>query len=290
MKLSFVTLDVFTDTRYTGNPLAIVSVPSSPQLSQSQKQNIAREFNLSETVFLHPAEPSSDKPAEVKIDIFTSIAEVPFAGHPTIGTASYLLRYQNAPVQSLLTKAGAIPIRALENKAVARVPHDVHLHEATVDSGLTSQKSPIFSIVKGMTFILLELPSLDALSTITSTIYKDTYAPKILDAGGWNVGILVTYAYVLGDFRDGVQEIRTRSQGSREDPATGSAASALSSYLALQSSRPGNFRFRIVQGVEMGRRSVIELEVVKADDGTIDSVFLSGEAVITMEGTLEIDL
>lgn len=91
--LSFVTLDVFTKTRYTGNPLAIIRVPTSVTLSQSQKQRIAREFNLSESVFLHEqtAQDRSDK--SVRIDIFTAYAEVPFAGHPTVGTANV----SNAP-------------------------------------------------------------------------------------------------------------------------------------------------------------------------------------------------
>src|SRR5271156_5443325 len=111
MKLSFTTLDVFSSTRYAGNPVAIIEVPASESatLTQKQKQSIASEFNLSEIVFLHlPTEGTSSK--ERKIDIFTSLAEVPFAGHPTIGTTHYLLHTTGQDVTSVITKAGPISI------------------------------------------------------------------------------------------------------------------------------------------------------------------------------------
>ena len=109
MKLSYTTLDVFTSSRYAGNPVAIVQVPSGTSLSQAQKQAIAAEFNLSEIVFLHlPAEGVTS--SERKIDIFTHQAEVPFAGHPTIGTSHYLLHTTSQDVNTVLTKAGKIAI------------------------------------------------------------------------------------------------------------------------------------------------------------------------------------
>lgn len=83
-KLKYAIVDVFTDKRYAGNPLAIVRVPASCKLTQDQKQNIAREFNLSETTFLH--EPKGDVSDVWTVDIFMVSAELPFAGHPTIGT------------------------------------------------------------------------------------------------------------------------------------------------------------------------------------------------------------
>jgi PhzF family phenazine biosynthesis protein len=82
-KLEFAIVDVFTDKRYEGNPLAIVRVPASSNLTQEQKQNIAREFNLSETTFLH--EPTGNEFGVWTVDIFTIHEELPFAGHPTIG-------------------------------------------------------------------------------------------------------------------------------------------------------------------------------------------------------------
>ena len=107
--LRYTQLDVFTSTPFLGNPLAIVHLPSTASLSQSQKQNIAREFNLTETVFLH--EPSSD--GTVMIDIFTTTEEIPFAGHLTVGTGSYLFSqpiHASGDTIVLKTKAGDIPV------------------------------------------------------------------------------------------------------------------------------------------------------------------------------------
>lgn len=90
LSLEYITLDVFTDSLLSGNPLAVVRVPMDylSSLSQARKQLIAQEFNLSETVFMH--EPTENG-SQVKIDIFTPTTELPFAGHPTIGSACYFI-------------------------------------------------------------------------------------------------------------------------------------------------------------------------------------------------------
>ncbi|TVY90993.1 putative isomerase, partial [Lachnellula willkommii] len=158
MKLDFTTLDVFSSTRYTGNPVAIIPVPASAKesLTQTQKQAIASEFNLSEIVFLHlPTDPTSP---ERHIDIFTSHAEVPFAGHPTIGTSHYLLHTTKQTVTSLVTKAGRIPIRLdPETQNVrAEIPHNFHRHAVTWSTPLNDLANPTCSIVNGMSFIMVE--------------------------------------------------------------------------------------------------------------------------------------
>ncbi|KAK5361584.1 hypothetical protein LTR11_009906, partial [Exophiala xenobiotica] len=208
--LSFVTLDVFTTTRYTGNPLAIVNVPASLNtLSQSQKQRIAREFNLSETVFLHEQTDSDTASSSVRIDIFTAYAEVPFAGHPTVGTANYLLRMldlQNDSnpalnqVKALQAKAGRFGItldQAVNGTRVA-VAHDVHIH---ADHPFADQpffdryQSPVVSIVKGMTFILARLPDLETLARQTKNLLgpENTYTSHHALDQGWRTGIVATY-------------------------------------------------------------------------------------------------
>jgi PhzF family phenazine biosynthesis protein len=296
MRLSFMTLDVFTTIRYAGNPLAVVTVPSAhrSQLTQTQKQNIAREFNLSETVFVHEcAEDSAD---EVPIDIFTIKAEIPFAGHPTIGTSHYLL-HKNPSTKAILTKAGRIGITldASTNTVSAAVPHNVHIHTASLSGGFGSMSaSPYVSIVKGMTFILVRLVDLAALKNAEKSSKHKPYDPEELDKG-WREGFTGTYFYVvLGTDAHGRIEVRTRMHGSTEDPATGSAASALACYLALQEPREkekGPFEFAVTQGVEMGRKSDIGLKVVRNEEGSaIESVTLSGTAVTVMEGNLEVDV
>jgi PhzF family phenazine biosynthesis protein len=318
MKLAFITIDVFTRTRYEGNPLAIVQVPANHDgaLTQAKKQRIAREFNLSETVFLHLPRSSSDEP--IKIDIFTPDAELPFAGHPTIGSAWYLLHHQNLSITTILTKAGPIPItQQLNNHVRATLPHNIHIHTQTVPSPhpTTTVHHPIISIVKGVSFILVPLPSLAALSHATTTLHPDPYETSILDPG-WQEGLIGTlyYAPNTADDNDGASTgtaYRTRMHINFEDPATGSASGALAAYLALREPAArgaGPFRYVLTQGVEMGRRSVIGVEVLRRErDGAgagagagagkgmgdvgaeweVESVFLSGEAVELMEGALE---
>lgn len=305
MKLTFTTIDVFTRTRYEGNPLALVHVPAShdDSLTQTKKQKIAREFNLSETVFLHQPGSSADEPT--KIDIFTPDAELPFAGHPTIGSAWYLLHHQNRAITTLQTKAGPIPITQQPNNHVrATLPHNVHIHRQT-----TTVPHPLISIVKGVSFILVAVPSLAALSQATQTLQPDPYETSILDPE-WRDGLIGTLFYTAADAasddrESGTAAYRTRMHINFEDPATGSASGALAAYLALREPRergPGPFRYALTQGVEMGRRSEIGVEVLRRErdgggkgiggDGgaewEVESVFLSGEAVEVMEGVLEV--
>jgi PhzF family phenazine biosynthesis protein len=293
MKLSFTTLDVFSSTRYAGNPVAIIEVPASESatLTQEQKQSIASEFNLSEIVFLHlPAEGTSSK--ERKIDIFTSLAEVPFAGHPTIGTSHYLLHTTGQDVTTVITKAGPIPISInTDTKNVqAEIPHDFHIHAITYKSPLNSIENPVVSIVNGMSFIFVSLPDLEALASAQVTLHPNTYDPSPLDEG-WKNGLIGTMYYVAqGTDEFGRRMYRTRMFGSREDPGTGSASSGLACYLASLEGKErgkGPFKFALVQGVEMGRRNEISIEVAKGEMG-IDKVVLSGAAVKVMEGTLEV--
>jgi PhzF family phenazine biosynthesis protein len=288
MKLNFITLDVFTKTRYAGNPLAIVHIPAEHHttLTQAQKQSIATEFNLSETVFMHELfkEP-------VIVDIFTSIAEIPFAGHPTIGSAWYVLQHQQRSVQALQTKAGSIPIALSDGLIRAAIPHNIHIHARTFTCSLNNEVSPIVSIVKGMSFILPRLPDLEALGKAKESLYEGTYNPDILDEG-WKEGLVGTLFYApQGVDSSGHRAFRTRMHGSREDPATGSASSALGAYLALnEPAEKGNgpFRYVLTQGVEMGKRSDIVVDVTCGTRGVIQSIFLSGTAVKVMEGSLEI--
>ena len=136
--LGFVTLDVFTAVPFAGNPLAVVFLPdsSSKSISQEQKQAIAREFNLSETIFIHPL--GTGSPNKRGIDIFMTDRELPFAGHPTIGAASWLLHLspevgQYPRVDTIVTKAGEITTHlssTLEDVVSASIPYDAHIHKA----------------------------------------------------------------------------------------------------------------------------------------------------------------
>ncbi|KAF5355511.1 hypothetical protein D9758_006416 [Tetrapyrgos nigripes] len=302
-QLAFVQIDVFTNTRYVGNPLAIVSVPStSPSLTQHQKQAIAREFNLSETVFLHDPIQGADSndPLIFPIDIFTTTEELPFAGHPTVGTGWYLLgRYTDKETIMLRTKAGDIPVIRDSNGVRLQVPIDFKVHDpythsfvkaSSVQPNLTAADyvngidgpEVVASIVKGMTFMLLELASEDALARVM--LYAERVKIPNEHLGEWK-GFSSLYLFVV--MEDGVT-VRTRLlDGGLEDPATGSAASTLCGYLSKKKG-PGEWKFQVVQGVEMGRKSEIGVYVSVGDDGEVQKVELAGSAVGVMNGFLEV--
>lgn len=309
MLLPYTTLNVFTHTRYRGNPLAIIRVPASykSRLTQTRKQEIASDFNLSEIVFLHETSPDA---SEVAIDIFTSSAEIPFAGHPTIGTANWL--FQNGwGVERLITKAGVVGISyswsANEGNgkgrgmAELRLPHEFHVHgkrweNESVDGlrcerGTGEERGELVSIVKGMSFFMVQCGDLEMLGKEGMKNLVDTFGSTHLLDEGWREGLIGTYYFTILEETQGLVKVRSRMWGSREDPATGSATSGFACWWALKN-RKGEteVRFAVTQGVEMGRKSEIGVVVRKTGDGGgIEEVRLSGEAVKVMEGLIEVE-
>jgi PhzF family phenazine biosynthesis protein len=319
-KFQFITTDVFTKSRYEGNPLGLVRLPKSQTLSQEQKQNIAKEFNLSETVILHESEESYRK-LEWTFDIFVTDREIPFAGHPTIGTICYLGRSLQA------TGAGGVISGALNCKAgkiswtydtssgvaTAEIPHDHHLHSKSHDvRDLQSQgmpkrvtdaflnSAPNLSIVKGMTFCLVELSTLEALKAVEPGYKRpsnDGLTPEYLGSG--LAGMFLFYLITDEGKPDATTGVQTRKIRTRmildnlEDPATGSASTALAVYLSryhpkLRQPKQKVHKFEMTQGVEMGRKSVIGVQVDLNDDAKVDKVLLSGTAVEVMEGSISV--
>lgn len=316
--IPYVTLDVFTKSIFSGNPLGVVFLPSPTALTQTQKQEIAKEFNYSETIFVHPVDPQT--PTQQRIDIFTTDRELPFAGHPTIGAASWVLYLSpdKGDVDTLLTKAGPIPIslRPSGDEAAALIPHDVRIHQKKfpvqellrlhptvkpfVDLTANEDGFPVVSIVKGMTQIHVELPSLEALAAVGPAAGGEG-VPAVevsqggyLDEGWGGHGLVVVYFYVrdVADEVTGKKVIRTRMfLESEEDPATGSAASGLAALLVLRDgAKPADQLdrdFYVVQGVEMGRRSDIGLRVsLKPNGEGIELVELSGSSVKVAKGEI----
>lgn len=337
--MQFVTLDVFTDRPFLGNPLAVVIVEDKDRaaLEGTKDYNprllIAKEFNLSETVFLYlrPGETleSPDRSsAEREIGIFTIEGELPFAGHPTIGTTYFLLEHLGWDfITTLLPRAGPIRIAPLPSSSLltALIPHNTHLHSHTLrtlyelgDKQVTAQiepalhddelirkaelDAPIFSIVQGLTFLLVQLPSLEHLGKVTTSKRLDlgNYA-SLLDAGPWGHGFIARYYYVPVTSGDIIHpEVTTKAFRTRmmelgsEDPATGSAATALSAYLSLVGGLGDGdkVQYNITQGVEMGRQSDIQVTAVAGagEEGTreIKEVRLAGTARVVMSGNIQI--
>lgn len=312
--LSFHTLDVFTSTPYAGNPLAVVILPpSNTNLSQERKLLIAREFNLSETVFLHTPADLANTTA-VKIDIFLTTGELPFAGHPTIGTANLVLHHLGwEHVTTLLTKAGPIAIRKEGSGVIARIPQAVRVHQRTLGDVLGSQENgvqemveaalsageatrraeldaPVVDVVKGMAFALVRLEGLEELGAVqVGRSVEFERVRGLLDEEGGRVG---RYHYVVtGEEQvDGRRRVQLRTRNIElgfEDPATGSAACALAGYLSLRKGTGG--LFQVTQGVEMGRTSDIRIETVVEDEGegvAIKDIRMGGEAVVVMKGEI----
>jgi PhzF family phenazine biosynthesis protein len=314
-KLDFVTVDVFTSKQYEGNPLAIVRIPHGVEVSQDQKQTIAREFNLSETTFLHENAAGRGRDAWT-VDIFITTRELPFAGHPTVGTACYVLSRTAAErgisdgvmEASFALKAGQVALQynVANRTARASIPHNVHVHEkrwgrdelfalqpalagAYRQSAIQlNEDFPVVSIVKGMTFVLVELDSVETLAKVS--LASQSVVIDGLDQG-WNDSFIGTYFYVrTGRSTEGTTKLQTRMiEGPLEDPATDSAASDLVAYLSLNEGKPSEtLKYELIQGVEMGRRSEIFIDVVMAKDGGIETVYLEGGAVQVMEGRLSI--
>lgn len=312
MQLPFTTVDVFTTTPYIGNPLAIVHVPQRLRatLTEAQKQKVAREFNLSETTFLHDPSPENEN-GTVDFDIFTPLSRLAFAGHPTIGTAFLVAMDQGAypGIRHLNIRAGLIPFEFDEERRRVRVqvPHAFRLHEKRLlhpfpgeeTNGGMSGTVPLVSIVKGMAFNLVPMRDMEALGLPNKGLLpvEECYIAEHLDQGsGWDLGYTGTFYYTeLGSDPEDedVRALRTRSIGTREDPGTGSASCALCCYLATVTRKEGGPReqkFHLTQGVEMGRRCDIYIKIKTTEDGEgIESVELSGSAVKVIEGSLTID-
>jgi trans-2,3-dihydro-3-hydroxyanthranilate isomerase len=304
MKIDYVTLDVFTDRPFGGNPLAVI--PDARGLDAAQMQAIATEFNYSETTFVLPP---ADSAHIARVRIFTPTNEIPFAGHPNVGTAFVLGRQKTAfgvPTGDRMVfeeDAGLVHIDLLREGGtvigagfVAPQPleHGGEIELATM-AGCVSLPSDAIVIDAhrpcivsvGIPFAIAELRDLDALAAARPN------AAAFAEAGQkhWHRGDRFA-AFVYVRTGEAIEHLRARMfaplNNIPEDPATGSASAALAACLSGLDSRPDAvFDIAIDQGVEMGRPSAIGVEVVKAA-GRVVSVRVFGRCVPMMQGTLVI--
>lgn len=293
----YVTLDVFTHQLFAGNPLAVVL--DAQGLTTAQMQAIASEFNYSETTFVLPPRVSGHT-AEVRI--FTPRTEVPFAGHPNIGTAVALAKELEAkggsPPERFIFEeaAGLVPIRLLREAGAVvgaeltaperlSVGSTVSLDDAAACVTLspreiaTSTHSPQVVSV-GLPFLVMELRSRDALSRAkANAIVHERVLPE--------VGTDSVFAYVRGS---DVGHLHARMfaplDATIEDPATGSATGATIALLTQLEPEPDtDLTWRIEQGIDMGRPSLI-LGRTQKRAGVVTAVNLAGNAVPMMRGVL----
>lgn len=298
MSLRFHTLDVFTQSAYGGNPLAVVL--GGDQLQTAQMQRIAREFNLSETVFVLAPTQSE---ALHRLRIFTPFKELPFAGHPTIGAATLLAELG-------LTPKGA-DIRFTLEEGVGLVPVLVRMTPGEASyAELSTAQPPQFAPGPDAATLapLLGLDSQDLAGTsadggreqprIASCgnpfILVPLRSPELLaaidfDPSGARKALAGAAARALYVYARGYEgELRTRmfapELGVPEDPATGSAAVALGAALAAEASADGLYEWRIHQGLEMGRPSLLHVAAERSA-GQVTAVRVGGHSVRIAEGT-----
>jgi trans-2,3-dihydro-3-hydroxyanthranilate isomerase len=300
MQLEFVTVDVFTDRRFGGNPLAVVL--NGAGLTTAQMQAIAGEFNLSETTFVLPPREAAHT-AEVRI--FTPKAELPFAGHPNVGTAFALANrgeVYDRPVGARVVfeeKAGLVPLEFLQDGAAivgARltapqplsrsndVPADVVAAACSiaVDDIETQRHLPCVASC-GTAFIFAELKTRQALTAASPR--SEFFARNFPVDGATGIHLY------LRDGADGI-DIRARMfaplHGVPEDPATGSANVALTGLLASLQPEPDlALELLIVQGTEMGRPSRLYASAEKRA-GTVTETRIGGRCIAVMAGTIDI--
>lgn len=295
-RLAFETVDVFAAQRFGGNPLAVVT--DARGLSDADMQAVAREFNYSESTFVLPPRDSANT---ARVRIFTPTNEVPFAGHPNVGTAFVLGRlasiFGRASGDSMRFEEGAglvevTLVRRGGEVAGARIraPRTLELGEEvtpsviaacaslTADDVAIERHAPVVASV-GLPFAMAELRSLEALGRATPDTAAFRKAERQYHHEDDRFSLFV---YV----RTGEGRVRARMFAPLgnvpEDPATGSASAALAALLARLGSHEAAFQVTIEQGVEMGRPSVIDASV---EGGR---VFVAGACVPVMHGMLMI--
>lgn len=301
MDYQFYTADVFTDKIFGGNQLAVF--PQAEKLTSSQMQLIAKEFNYSETVFVLPPEtPQGTR----KLRIFTPSAELPFAGHPTVGTAYILAAIKDISLTGEITTVifeegvGLVPvkIRALGGKPVYTELTAAQLPEFGPEPPPISELASMLSLDHNDLLDGKNAPQ--AVSCGLPFLFIPVHNREILGRVQLNQeqwkGILGNYwancVYVFCfDPEREESDLRSRmfapALGIEEDPATGAAATALAGYLGIRDPlSDGTLSWRIEQGFEMGRPSLLQVEADKKE-GKISQIRVGGASVLVSQGIMK---
>ena len=301
-KARYVRVDVFSKQPFCGNPLAVF--PEADGLTKREMQLLAKEMNLSETTFV--VRPSRGSGADFRVRIFVPDNEIPYAGHPTIGTFYVLAKEGRVKLKG--------PVTRVMMEAIAGVmPVDIHASKGKVTKVVTHQNRPEFGpVVKDVRRIAdalsLDVGDLDPermpvqlVSTGLPWLIVPVRTRKAVEKAAGNASV---FAEAISRMPKGVVDMyvtcldplakgsTTHSRGFSlvaknivEDPATGSASGCLGAYLVEHGLVPRKRAVRIVneQGYEIGRPSRIDIEVV-SEDGRIEQVMVGGSVVHMMDG------
>ncbi|HVK24215.1 MAG TPA: PhzF family phenazine biosynthesis isomerase [Actinokineospora sp.] len=274
----YVVADVFTDVALQGNPVAVFL--DARGMEPDRMQRVARELNLSETTFVLPPENGGD----VRVRIFTPVNELPFAGHPTLGTAVVLGQAREGDGLLMETAMGTVPFtyqRSGGRVVAARMRQPIPTWEPYAQAdhllkalGLNSSTVPVEVYRNGPRHVYIGLPTIEALSALRPdqlalAEHLDMAANCFAGAGTHWRARMFSPAY-----------------GVAEDAATGSAAGPLAIHLARHGLADWGTEIEILQGVEMGRRSAMYATAVGGAAG-VERVDVSGSVVVVARGTMD---
>jgi len=297
--MDYFVVDVFTDRALGGNPLAVVMNTGQRDgggLSTERMQAIAREFNLSETSFVERRPAAVEQAEGVRVRIFTTLEELPFAGHPTLGTASVLKLFAPETLRgdtiTLALNVGPVPVRfasqSLFGEMTQRDPEfgaELDPQEVARLTGLALEdldaRLPPQIVSTGTAFAIVALRSEEPLARLK--VRRQEAMEWLRERGA-------RWFYVLGPALDqsggGAPAWRARMQFyGGEDPATGSAAGCAISYLVQRGAVASGERITLRQGVEIGRPSDLFLSA-QAESARVTDVRVTGSTVLVAKGQL----
>lgn len=302
-----IQIDVFTPQRLEGNPLCVF--PDARGLSDREMQDLARETNLQETTFVFPREAAIERAEGVKVRIFIPEEEIPFGGHPTLGTAMVLRNLRLASQKSrdgersnfdeiiLDLQVGKVPVTFRADSSgnifgeMRQIdPYFGPTHDRATIAGLLnlpadeiSSDVPIQTLSTGLYFVIVpiqKLSTLERLNVAPRKAYEYLKEQKLPDTGD--------FYYVTRDTGDPAVGLRSRGiYSTSEDPATGSAAGCAAAWMVRYGVAKPDEVVHILQGVEIKRPSHIFVRASK-DGETVNNVRVGGNAVTVMEGTFSL--
>jgi len=296
----FIQLDVFTQTPLSGNPLAIF--PDARGLTDAEMQALAREMNLSETTFILPRDAATEAREGKKVRIFTVEAELPFAGHPTLGAALYLYASESKKLAEITLdlKAGKIPVRFTANsgntggdRVDGQVFGEMRQRDPEFGTPLSTEdvarvigiavdeipsEWPIQPVSTGLTFTIVPFRNRQTLSDLKFSYIQ---AAEFLKKTGANF-----FYFLCPERREGQLKARARMffYGG-EDPATGSAAGCAASWMVQHGVAKTDEQVVIRQGVECRRPSEMHVRATR-EGGRVSNVRVGGYAVEILRGTV----
>ena len=283
-----VQVDVFTDRALTGNALAVF--PDGRGLSTEQMQAIARETNLSETTFVLPSDATAEKENGARVRIFTVQEELPFAGHPTLGTAFVVRGQSDASEVRLALNVGTVPVRFEERpgepvfgEMTQNNPEFGCTHDPQTIAEVTGLNAadfdpsvPIQSVSTGLTFTIVALRSLRTLQNLRLDVKR---AGEYLARSGGRFFYFVSRETVNPKARLHARMLFYNG----EDPATGSAAGCCAAWMVAHGVAASDEHVMIEQGIEMHRPSCIFVRATKRDNQVIN-VRVGGNCVEILRG------